>query len=222
MTTTSSPFIDKIRKLMAKADGTTNAAEAEAFRAKAMEMMLREGISEALIRDVDTFKVESNNIKLRSTTWREDIMMSAHVAKSIGCVTRYSAYQPGHGARSHFYGTRPQIEAAAAMMEQLMLQRDRASRKRPSHESQREFASGFALGVSRSLAEATAEVVKNDASLLPVLKSMVDKINEHLSAAGKGRMSPARPGAAGIAAGRAADTGMRARLEQNARRAIGS
>lgn len=220
--TTTSPFIDKIRKLMAKADGTSNAAEAEAFRAKALELMMREGISEALIRDSDQFKVERHSVKLRSTTWREDIIMSTYVAKAVGCVIRYSAYRSGYGAHSVFFGTRPQVEAAEAMLQQLMLQRDRASRKRPSHESQRGFASGFAVGVGRSLAEATKEVSKDDANILPVLQSMQDRIEAELDSARSGRMRPASPTQSGIRAGMSADTGMRSRLEQSSRRAIGS
>ena len=226
MTTTSdtpSPFLDKIRKLLAKASATPHAAEAEAFRAKAFELMMREGISESELKaKADEFRVETRSIKLRSTTWREDILLAATVANTLGCVVRYTAYAPGTGARAFFYGSPIQIEAAEQTLNMLLLQRDRASRRRPAYESQREFASGFTLGVSRSLRDARKEVADADASLLPALQDAQKRIEDQLEKARKGNIRPAGAGAAGISAGATADTGLRSRLEDGARKALGA
>jgi len=58
--------------------------------------------------------------------------------------------------------------------------------------------------------------------VLPMLKSMIDRINEQLEDTKKGRLNVAAPGHAGISAGLTADTGIHSRLRDHASRGIGS
>lgn len=221
---TTSPTRDRIRALLAKAESTEFQAEADAFLAKAFELMAREGLTEADIKDTEIFKVESRRINLKSTTWREDQMLGGVVAKSIGCVSRVRSYGASAPAQIVFYGTRAQIDAAELMFTSLLLQRARASRRRPRRETQREFASGFAMGVYKALERATKDVEQEAPGTGLALRSMEQRIEDEVNGGRptrQARTRAARPGDAGYSAGLTADAGMRARLQSQGPKAIG-
>lgn len=219
---------EKVKKLLAMAnDKSATEAEAESFRQKAFEIMMREGISEDDVIDKDRFKVESKRLKLKSTAWREDVVLAGIVARANGAVIRYQAYQSGYldtsrnGAYAVFYGLQDQIDMCEMMFSSLIAQRGVAIRKRQNkYETPREFASGFNAGLQMTFKRAAAKVENEVGSILPILKSMRDRINAELSKTCSGRMTTARPGQEGVAAGLAADAGLHGRLSNSASRGL--
>lgn len=214
---------EKVKKLLAQAKHpNTSDTEAETFRQKAFEIMMREGLTEADVKDHDEFKVVSKTIKLKSTTWREDVILAGIVARANAAVTRYMAYDSYRGgAFINFYGEADQIEMCELMFASLILQRALAARRRPGNEKQREFASGFNVGLQTTFRRAQTTIETERGSLLPELKSRQDRINEEIGKGRTGRISQAAVGLAGLSAGLTADSGIFKRLNTVGPKAIG-
>lgn len=221
-TTATNPVLDKIKALLAKAEATTFEAEAELFRTKAFDLMMREGFTEKDLREVDSSKFVSKRIKLKSTTWREDIYLLMTCADANGLVLRMQQYDARQGGAFGFlYGPAHLIEQAELMFVMLHVQCVSACRRRNKYETQNEFHAGFALGVKHNLASAIADVAKDAPGVGLVLKSLHDQIEDKIGSGRASRMRAAAPGSQGLSAGATADANMRARVAASGRKAIG-
>lgn len=85
---------DKIRKLLAQsADRSVGPAEAELFRAKAFELMAREGLDEADIGDADTgSEVGMFRVDMRMTYGHEYGSAFSRVASALHCSYSYAKF----------------------------------------------------------------------------------------------------------------------------------
>lgn len=214
--------IDKIKKLFAQANHqNTTDTEAEVFRQKAFELMMKHGVTEDEIRaKADTFTVVQKRIKLKTTTWREDVVLGGIVARANGAFHLYTAYTSWGGAWIIFAGPADTVEVCEFMFNMLLAQRALASRRRKNkRETQREFASGFNVGVNKTFHQA---VKQSDGSLLPALQSMRDRIAAMVAHKKGSGLTTAQAGAQGYAAGLTADSGIRQRVESVTQRGIGA
>lgn len=85
-------MLAKIRGLLAKADRTDNAAEAETFREKAFELLAKYGIDEAMAtrggtteEDVEGNKLKAVTFTVRDAYAEERILLIWGIARSLHC-----------------------------------------------------------------------------------------------------------------------------------------
>jgi len=123
-TETPGALLERVRKLLAKAeaDGVT-AAEAEAFTAKATELMARYGIDRALLAAArpDTDRPASRIIDV-DNPWSQ---VKAHLLGGLASAIRCACVQlprVGSGARIHVFGYASDLERAEILYTSLLIQ----------------------------------------------------------------------------------------------------
>lgn len=208
---TNTTTTDKIRALLAKADSSPYPDEADAFRTKAMSIMMREGLTEDDVADSksEQFEVVKKYVHVASTIWREAIQLAVVVGEANGAVVRMQAYAPKRPAAAVFCGTAAQVELCEVMFTSLILQLAHASRRRTKREDARQFAMGFALGVMANLREAKRTVENDAPGTGLVLVSMKQRIEEAMDPGRASKVRTARASQAGYRAGLAANTSTR-------------
>lgn len=124
MAETPGALLERVRKLLAKAeaDGTTP-AEAEAFTAKAAELMARYGIDRALLAAArpDTDRPASRMIDV-DNPWSQ---VKAHLLGGLASAVRCACVQlprSGTGARIHVFGFSSDLERAEILYTSLLIQ----------------------------------------------------------------------------------------------------
>jgi Protein of unknown function (DUF2786) len=120
----SSALLDRVRKLLAKAeaDGVT-APEAEALTAKAAELMARYGIDRAMLAAArpDTDKPDSRIIDI-ANPWAQ---VRAHLLAGLAAALRCQCIllnPKGAGARVHIFGYSSDLERTDILYTSLLLQ----------------------------------------------------------------------------------------------------
>ena len=121
--TTDNVQLDRIRKLLAQAeDAAVTPAEAEAFTAKAAELMARYGIDRALLAAArpETDQPADRIITIPNP-WAA---VHAHLLCGIAAAMRCKCVLPGtgHGARVHVFGYASDIERAELLYTSLLVQ----------------------------------------------------------------------------------------------------
>lgn len=191
---------ETIKKLLAKAERTDSTAEADAFFAKAEELMLKYGLEflanerDEPVKELPTTLV----IKVTGTYWREQVNLSAAVAAGFSCKVFYSSTYEGNthtkpnGARITLVGFPSDLEMASALFTSLNLNMALTCRSyvrtavKTSYSSRhvltRSFMSGFSSTVHSRLL-ATKRRVRDAAepSLLPVLASRESQVQDYMS-----------------------------------------
>ncbi len=124
MADTPGALLERVRKLLAKAeaDGVTP-AEAEAFTAKATELMARYGIDRALLAAArpDTDRPASRIIDV-DNPWSQ---VKAHLLGGLASAIRCACVQlprTGTGARIHVFGYASDLERAEILYTSLLIQ----------------------------------------------------------------------------------------------------
>lgn len=85
---TEDTLIDKITKLLAKAERAGTPEEAEAFAAKATELMMKHSIDEAMIaarRPGESSKIGRLRINVRGSYWQAHRDLAFGIGKAFGC-----------------------------------------------------------------------------------------------------------------------------------------
>jgi len=121
--TSDSTMLDRIRKLLVQAeDDSVTDAEAEAFTAKAAELMARYGIDRAMLAAAqpETDQPASKIITI-GNPWAA---VHAHLLTGIASAMRCQCILPGAatGARVHIFGYASDIERAEMLYTSLLIQ----------------------------------------------------------------------------------------------------
>lgn len=219
-------FVDKVQKLLAKAESTNSEAEAEALFAKATELMQRHMIDEVMLaeaRGIRTDEITDISFPLGSTYWQAWRSAGASVGTAFGfrCVAA-----TGKNGRMWWYGWRSELSPAEQIWTSLMIQAERFARefmrtyrspdwfdaaeaREDRYKAKRSFLISFGLQVGsriREQRETTRREVSQEhgsSDLLPVLVSRDDQLDRYYENLGfnKGRRSQLSYNSAGLAAG---------------------
>jgi hypothetical protein len=131
-------ILDKIRKLLTKAEGTDNEHEADIFMSKAQELMLKHSIDEAVARQHNPNRktlIEKRKIDFGRMLGRNDkVSMLGSIAKHHQCRIWHST---GSGGYVVICGFPEDIDSVEALWTSLCLQADVACAKAMA-EGQRE------------------------------------------------------------------------------------
>lgn len=174
--------LGRVRSLLAKAESTDYPAEAEAFTAKAQQLMARHAIDAALLAERGGTHVggaERRHLTLCDPYAKQQFLLVGLVAEANRCV---AVYQPDTRTASLF-GARDDLEATELLTTSLLVQATAATlAARPPRRTaasttaafRRSFLAAYALRIGERLAEATAAAAReaSDATgrdVLPVL-----------------------------------------------------
>ena len=190
-----SPNRDKvlstIRALLAKAESTEFAAEAEALSAKAQAMMTRHAIDEALLHvgDSDSIEVLSRRVLIDSPYPLEKV----HLLSAVGRANRTRVVWMEDLAMATVVGTPVDVDQVELLFVSLLIQSTRAMAEAGTAQPgsfdrsprfRRSFLTSYAVRIGERLSAADAETTASYGSeLVPVLRrqeEVVDAVYEQL------------------------------------------
>lgn len=209
-------LVDKVRKLLAVAERTSNASEADAFSRKAAELIAEHRLDPERLRSpdpADELGVRSFPLG-RGAYVRARLALLQAVATGHGCRTVFTTGQ--RGTTGMVAGFRSDLDAVELLFTSLHAQaasRMAAERRRTGAATQRwrrSFLFGYAHEVRSMLARTEAQTLarhESDRSSLPAMRARAERVAEYAASA-FGRVSAARPVTAptanGYVAGKAA------------------
>ncbi|MBU2669826.1 DUF2786 domain-containing protein [Actinoplanes bogorensis] len=170
-----SKVLERVRALLAKAESTDFPAEAEAYSAKAQELIARHSISEALA-SADRVEVVpfARRIGVDHPYESEKASLLDAVARANHCHTVWS---PELGF-STVFGFDADIDGVELLYTSLLVQANRAmARDEPGKGKarikafRRSFLVAYAVRIGERLAEVTRTAIAGQADLLPVLRN---------------------------------------------------
>lgn len=178
MSTDTSKITDRIMKLLAKAEGTDNEAEAATFWEAAQRLMTQHAIEESMVRAAgrhNTSDVVTEFITVTKTWFNTDLSLAGGIADANDCEVYGCAVYRGQPARIAVVGHSEDAANVLLTFGSLQIQLARFLNGGPRYQSwRRAFRYGFAGRVTTRLAETRAHVVEEmaeeDPSLLPVLR----------------------------------------------------
>jgi hypothetical protein len=230
---TEDTMIDKITKLLAKAERAGTPEEAEAFAAKATDLMMKHSIDEAMVanrKPGSSTKVAQLKIPVYGSYWQAHREIAFGVARAFDCkllqgTTPYAGKQKGYALVVGFEDDLKLIEQLYASL-LIQCQRGLDAFKRsgnlPSHytpmekfTARRSFIFGFADEVTRRLVEqrenakaSAQETNTGDTSVALVLANRKDAVDQYFAEAfprtGKARGGSLNVNGSGLRAGRVA------------------
>lgn len=192
----SGAMLERVRALLAKAESTTFPKEAEAFTAKAQELMARHAINQAML-DVGRTAGPADVVG-----WRIGIDDPYAAAKSllldrIAVANRCRAVWSKRLWFSTVFGTRSDLEMVEILFTSLLVQGtdamlragravDRSGRSR-TRSFRQSFLVAYATRIGERLSATTAEVVadaeRRGDAVLPVLASRAEAVDDAVMAA---------------------------------------
>ncbi len=221
-------MIDKVLKLLAMAEGTDNAAEAEAFSAKAAQMIAEHRIDPQRLAQLDrTDQLEVLQIPLgRGAYIRARVALLAAVARANDCEVVYKTLETGTvglvaGFRSDL-STVEMLYTSLHTQASSQMAEVRRSTGAATQQWRRSFLFGYAAQVATMLERSVHTTLQQqradtDNDLLPILRERQERVQE-FAAVSFGRVRSGRPvsgiGQSGYSAGqqaaaRRADLGRR-------------
>lgn len=131
MTDDRTRWVDKVQKLLAKAESTTSEAEADALFAKASDLITRWRIEDGELAAAGRLDDElgSDVIVLGSYTPVADCVAIKAVLEPLGVRVAFKAYSPGSPARARLYGWQSDREKALLMWASITVQLAGAMRR---------------------------------------------------------------------------------------------
>ncbi|MGJ9423555.1 DUF2786 domain-containing protein [Aeromicrobium sp. CF3.5] len=177
--------LTKIRALLAKAESTDFAAEADAFTAKAQDLMTRHSIDEALLADEagDSFDVAGSKILIHHPYGLEKasllhVISAANRVKAIwnefaSCVTIVGVPTDLEQVEMLFTSTLVQATRAMTQAGEHSVGQDRSSSFRKA------FLSAYAVRIGERLSETSEQTTASYGSaLVPVLERQTEAVSE--------------------------------------------
>ena len=220
-------ILHKVRSLLAKAEATTFAEEAEAFTAKAQELMAAHAIEIAMLGGgASAGEPTSRRLVIDRPYVRPKFVLLSEVARSNRC--RAVMTQSNDGALGVLVGYPSDLDIVETLYTSLLLQATRCMAARGSvttswgqsrtRSFRASFLTGFAAEIGRRFAEnrvaaESAASASRGPSVLPVLAardSEVDRVvTQEFPTLGSLRVSVTNGAGidAGVAAGATADIG---------------
>ena len=227
-------MIDKVRKLLAMAEGTDHPEEADAFARKAADLIARHRVSESALREVNPDELEIAELDLgRGAYVRARFHLLAGIAEAHGCLATFMT--GARGTVAHVTGHRRDTLTVRVLFTSLLSQMthragtERRATAAATQRWRRSFMFGFADQVASMLQSARDEAIAatdDPHSILPALRAQ-DAVVRDYAGQRLGRIVTARPAAPavrdGLRAGRQAaaesDVG---RVRLRGRAAIGT
>jgi hypothetical protein len=179
--------LDRVRALLAKAESTGFPAEAEAYSAKAQELIARHSIEEALTaRDRAEVTPFARRIGVDHPYESEKAGLLDAVARANHCRTVWS---PEFGF-STVFGFDADIDAVELIYTSLLVQANRAMvRDEPAKGKarikafRRSFLAAYAARIGERLSRATRAEIEQHTGLLPVLRNRELRVREAMDRA---------------------------------------
>ncbi len=177
-----------IRALLAKAESTEFAAEAEALSAKAQAMMTRHAIDEALLHagDLDDVEVVSHRVLIDSPYPSEKV----HLLSAVGRANRTRVVWAEELALATVVGTPVDVDQVELLFVSLLIQSTRAMAEAGTADPgsfdrsprfRRAFLTAYAVRIGERLSVADAETTASyGAELVPVLRRQQDAVDATL------------------------------------------
>jgi hypothetical protein len=180
-------ILDRVRALLAKAESTDFPAEAEAYSAKAQELISRHRIAEALtVGDRAEVVPFARRIGVDHPYESEKANLLDAVSRANQCHTVWS---PELGF-STVFGFDADIDAVELLYTSLLVQANRAmARDEPAKGRarvkafRRSFLVAYAVRIGERLAQTSRREIDRHSDLLPVLRSRDIKVREVLERA---------------------------------------
>lgn len=152
----SARMLEKVRALLAKAESTTFEEEAEAYTAKAQELMARHAIDEALLdRNAGPAGVEALRVPVDDPYARAKASLLSAVANENRCRTVWA----GQHRRATVFGAAPDLRATEMLYTSLLVQAAAAMQRAGSRADAggrsrtRSFRHAFLLAFAGRIAE---------------------------------------------------------------------
>lgn len=233
---TENPKLDTVRKLLAKAERAGTPEEAEAFAAKAEELMARYSIDAALAAQKPgrTESIASRRITLDGYPIPKATLLTA-IATNLHCQVILTSTVSNGVKIATIYGFESDLEAFDILATSLLLQATTAAtatHKRAPYINGRTFRHNFLLGFAgrinerMSAARVSAAAEKGATSTALAVRDRTVAVKNHVAAEHgklgktKTRATHTRSYLAGDAAGKVADLGTRDRVGGAGRREI--
>ena len=173
-----------IRALLAKAESTQFAAEAEALTAKAQAMMTRHAIDEALLHATtdDTVEVASRRVLIDNPYLVEKV----HLLSAVGAANRTKVVWMEDLAMATIVGTPVDADQVEMLFVSLLIQATRAMAEAGAARAgtfdrsprfRRSFLTAYAVRIGERLSEADAETTASyGTELVPVLRRQEEAV----------------------------------------------
>lgn len=205
--------VDRVRGLLAKAESTNFEAEAEAFTAKAQELITKHAIDLACLRSngAEPGQVRARHVTLFEPYLKPKFVLLSRVARANGC----RSLLLGDAGIATVFGTAADVEAVELLFTSLlaqatasMLQGGRSQQASSTRSFRHSFLLAYAGRIGERLdaatASATATASRDHGDILPVLRDKADAVeaafNEAFPSTRSLRISGSSPD--GFAAGR--------------------
>lgn len=230
-------YVDRVRKLLAKAESTTSPEEAETFFAKAHQLMAQWQIEQIELRDTSD-KVIRHEIRLSSSMPTADVQCIAAIARQFRLEPLYRQYAPGCPAAAILFGFESDLDqflmfwasVELQMVGAMKAQEPRGADKNRLRTFRQSFKIGFSSRVAARLREQREATEQKAEKASPgvglVLVSRRDEVRAAADSASSGRQSRGSlqvngsAYAAGHRAANTADLGG-SRVGSGSRKAIG-
>jgi Protein of unknown function (DUF2786) len=178
-------LLNRIRALLAKAEATSYAAEAETFTAKAQDLMTRHAIDEALLRDTDE---QVAVIALRVHLQSPYASMKATLLNAVSRANRCKVIYNASLAIATVVGVPVDVDQVEMLFTSLLIQATRAMAEagaaRPgtfdrSATFRRSFLTAYAVRIGERLKEADAAATESyGKDLVPLLQRQEDAVQQ--------------------------------------------
>ncbi|MGA4842096.1 DUF2786 domain-containing protein [Streptomyces sp. G45] len=166
------PMLARIRALLAKAEATNFAEEAESLTAKAAQLMAKYGIEEAMLNDgrADRDAPTDRKITITNPWAMERVRLINRIAKAMSCeLIHLGRNGNGPSREVHVFGYESDIQRAELLYSSLLLQMESSLARQvvPFGESPRAWRRSWLLGyISRvgTRVEEAERRARNDAA----------------------------------------------------------
>ena len=224
-------YVDKVRKLLAKAEGAATQEEADTFLAKVTQLMAAWEIEDHELRGRGEAHgsdgVSEATFNLSSYTPKADAMAMSKVAAAMGLRGGFKPYRSGSPAYMRFIGRESTIERFTLLWTSLEMQMVRALKeaepKGSSRSKLRTFRQSFKIAFAGEAAR-KIQAIRDDygSDLVRVDREVDERADSEFGPAKRSSLRANYAGStAGGKAGRAADVNGSARVG-GSRKALGA
>ncbi len=180
-------LLDKVRKLLAMAEGTANPNEADAFSRKAAELIVAHRIGPERLRASASDELGVLDVALgRGAYVRGRLALLQAVAEAHGCRVVFEVRE--HGTVALVAGFRSDLDTTSLLYHSLHSQagsrmaRERRATAAATQQFRRSFMFGYAEQIRRMLAstnEQAIERVHPSSATLPALRARSRRVDEY-------------------------------------------